>query len=142
MIYSAWFFMSLCALIGCHTIDEGESILEIDFRDYFKNDIVSFKIDNYYIFNDLKLKSDEILGYADIYIKVFKINDHSLLIKYSDIEIECNGLSGNDIVLTVVINDIPNVFVIDVSKGKYVGFDKETDNIIYMSQRDKPFEYE
>ncbi|MCK9447338.1 MAG: hypothetical protein M0Q41_00010 [Bacteroidales bacterium] len=118
-----------------------ETLLEIDFQDFFKEDTVSFNIEGCNVFSNLVLTSDEILGMTEISVQVIKETSRTILIKYQENEERRSFKADKSIQISVILNGKENVFEIDPTKGKYIGFGKKIDEI-YMLQSQQPFEYE
>lgn len=118
-----------------------ETMLQISFQDFFKEDTVSFNIEDYNVFSNLVLTSDEILGKTEISVQIIKETSQTILIKYQKSEERCPFKSNKSLQISVILNGRKNVFEIDTTKGKYIGFGKKIDEI-YMRQSKQPFEYE
>jgi len=131
-----------CVLLNsCSMNTKTETLLEIDFQDFFKEDTVSLNMEDCNVFSNLVLTSDEILGMTEISVQVIKETSRTILIKYQESEERCPFKSDKSLQVSVILNGKKNVFDIDPTKGKYIGFGKKIDEI-YMLQSEHPFEYE
>jgi hypothetical protein len=122
-------------------ISDDELYLNIDLQDFFKNDNTTFYINNCLIFKNQYLNSDNSVGLTGIFLRIKKEASSLTIVLNDEITIECNS-KENGLVLSVFVNDVENIFTIDVKKGKYIGLDKSKNNKLILNQSLEPFEYD
>ena len=133
----------LSVLLNTSLMDtKKETLLEIAFQDFFREDTVSLNIEDCNVFRNLVVTSDEILGITDICVQIIKEVSDTVLIKYQDNEEICHYKSDKTMQMSVVLNGQKFDFDITPSKGKYIGFGKNNDGSLDMIQSKDPFEYE
>ncbi len=137
------FIVILSVLLNTSLMDtKKETLLEIAFQDFFRDDTVSLNIEDCNVFRNLVVTSDEILGITDICVQIIKEVSDTVLIKYQDNEEICHYKSDKTMQMSVVLNGQKFDFDITPSKGKYIGFGKNNDGSLDMIQSKDPFEYE
>ncbi|PQV44396.1 hypothetical protein CLV33_1251 [Jejuia pallidilutea] len=122
-------------------ISDEELYLNIDFQDFFEKDKISFLINNCLVFKNKILTSDKSVGLTDIFLKIKKENA-TLVVSINDKKnIKCKT-KNTTLVLTIFVNEVENIFTLDLSKGKYVGLEKTDNNKLVLNQSQRQFEYD
>lgn len=124
-------------------------MFQVDFQDFFREDIIIFTIDDCRIFektvtSNIYDESGDMFinnGFTGIAIMGFKVEDY-IEIQFEEESARCKIIEGKYLKLTIFLNGTPNVFNVDLSKGKYIGFDKGESNSLLLHQSGYPFEYE
>lgn len=113
-----------------------DSLLELDFQDFFKNNNVSLTINNTLIFNKVKMMSEEDTGFTGFRVKIYS---DSILVgnksKY------CKSFLYKENILTVIVDGIESKLNITLNNGKYIGLSKKEDNSIFILQDTANFFY-
>jgi len=115
-------------------------LMDIEFQDYFVNDKIDLKINNVLICKDVVVNSSESTGFTDVTIIINKLDKNLAQIHYSNLT--SNIKLTDKIKIDIFLNGVENVFVVDGSKGKYVGFSKKDGNQLYFMQRTRRFVYD
>ncbi len=115
--------------------------LVIHFQDFFEKDFISLKINNCNIFNNLIVKSDASTGFTGIEVKMVREERQTYIIQYFDKKMKCT-IKEKSIKLFIMMNAHQNKFLIDPSKGKYIGLNKMNDSTLHFIQTTKGFEYQ
>ena len=116
-------------------------LFKIDFQDFFKNDIVTFYLNDCVIFEDLELNSSGSTGLTDMILEVRENNQDIIVFKKDNEYVVCEN-SSKTINLTVVVNQVESAFKIDFMKGRYIGFDKKSNDEVLFNQATEAFEYD
>jgi hypothetical protein len=121
----------------------GPSLLfQIDFQDFFKNDTISLKVDQCVVLADTPLTSDRSAGFTGVSIQAYALDDQHFKLVYNNRLIVCHG-NANAISLNLWINKKEEDYMVDLSLGKYIGFDKEKSaSKVRLNQRLTPYEYD
>jgi hypothetical protein len=121
--------------------NETESILEIDFQDFFKSDMITLKLNNCIIFENASLVSNKSTGLTDARLKVYWNGKEGFKIIYKGNPIICKP-AQKEITLLVSVNGKESKYFIDLKKGKYIGFSKKGDHDLLLSQSPSAFQYD
>jgi hypothetical protein len=123
-------------------IEKQDSFLfEIHFQDNFNQDIIGCKINDCMIFDYKKISSDSILGTTMLIVKGL-INDKQLSIIFYGNKILCTLNNNTTLKIVITINHLEQTFVVDLTRGKYIGISKKFDNKLLLIQQDHQFEYD
>lgn len=135
-------FMMFIYLMACAAPNQKrvESIFEIDFQDYFKNDTISLAIDSQSVVSNLIVNSDTSVGLTALSVRFFIIEE-GVQVKYGAESVLINKLTF-PVEIILSLNGYRNKYLIDLNKGKYVGFSKKIDKSFYFYQADEAFEYD
>lgn len=135
-------FMMFISLMACAAPNQKrvESIFEIDFQDYFKNDTISLAIDSQSVVSNLIVNSDTSVGLTALSVRFFIIEE-GVQVKYGAESVLINKLTF-PVEIILSLNGYRNKYLIDLNKGKYVGFSKKIDKSFYFYQADEAFEYD
>ena len=121
------------------------TIIEIDFEDFFEEDTVSFTVNECQVFQNLLLTSDLSVGLTGVQVLFREPNEIVLLQGYGEKQkketIQCELGNNKKYKMTVVLNGNKNDFTIRKSKGKYIVFEKVRLKIEFI-QSPRPFEHE
>jgi hypothetical protein len=128
-----------CKGFNQHNVKKIINEMEIDFQDFFKEDIVSVRINDCSIIEDEVVTSNQIIGYTGFRIKVISPNKVSYRDKHKTLLCSFN-LEAN-VKVFVTLNGNEELFEIDLSRGHYIGFDKKDEQLL-LSQSKEPFEYD
>ncbi len=75
------FIVILSVLLNTSLMDtKKETLLEIAFQDFFREDTVSLNIEDCNVFRNIVVTSDEILGITDICVQIIKEVSDTVLI--------------------------------------------------------------
>lgn len=134
----------LIFLIGCNSLKKKsatnmDSILEITFQEFFNNDKLSLKLNEFEIFENIFVSSNKTSKITNLTVKAF--NDNVLISNRQVKKIYLKFSLKNNLVIKTFLNDKQEIFEIDLTKGKYIGFDKKIDEL-YLLQSKTPFEYD
>jgi len=88
----------------------------------FDNDVVSLYLNDIEMFNDVEVKTHDILSVTPIYLSyskngVLRIFNGKDIISQKEIDL------GNKINVTVLLNDVETTEIIEISKGKNITID-------------------
>ena len=135
-------FMMFISLMACAAPNQKrvESIFEIAFQDYFKNDTISLAIDSQSVVSNLIVNSDTSVGLTALSVRFFIIEE-GVQVKYGAESVLINKLTF-PVEIILSLNGYRNKYLIDLNKGKYVGFSKKIDKSFYFYQADEAFEYD
>ena len=89
----------------------------------------------------MSLISDKSEGLTNVQVKVHTYNKSKLEVVFGKKSMMCN-LDNNKINLSVLFNNTHLQFIIDLSKGKFIGFSKKSKNELILNQSAKPFIYD
>ncbi|MEM5567091.1 hypothetical protein WNY78_18360 [Psychroserpens sp. AS72] len=122
-------------------ISDEELYLNIEFQDFFEKDQISFLINNCLVFENKILTSDKSVGLTDIFLKIKKENSALVIALNNDKNITCKT-KDSTLIFTILVNQVENIFTLNLNDGKYVGFDKLDNNKLLFNQSHMPFEYD
>lgn len=117
-----------------------DSILVIDFQDYFKNDTISLGIGCQSVFTNMIVNSEPSTGLTDLTVKFF-IVEEGVQVQYGAEFVFINKLTS-PVEIILCLNGYSSKYLIDLDKGKYIGFSKKTDKSFYFYQAKEAFEYD
>ena len=103
-------------------------------------DTVSLKINNHNFISCCVLYSDPATGLTNLSLKGI-ISKKSISIKSNGKKYKCKIVDGK-IKLTVYLNGIQNLFIIDLAKGSYIGLSKAGQHSLLLKQSTISFEYD
>jgi len=118
-----------------------EVIFQIDFQDFFHNDTVTLRINDCLVFKDHQLTSEISTGLTDARVKGYLDDEMQISIFFSSESHLCM-YSKDKISISIVLNHYIKKYVVDLSKGRYIGFSKKDKNELSFSQSQKPFIYD
>jgi hypothetical protein len=116
-------------------------LFEIDFQDFFENDRASLRLNNCIIFENVQLVSDKSEGLTDIILKGYWCEKNKIEIIFKKKSVICN-FSEHKIDLLILFNNKEKPYLIDLRKGKYLGFSKKNSDELVFNQSLKPFVYD
>lgn len=119
-----------------------EMVFTIDFQDFFDDDEISLQINNCVVFEGLHLKSDPSTGITNVQVILTHKGNLKLLQSSKEKEIDCRLNERSEYVIEVVVNGNQNSFILDLNKGRYLGFDKKENNAVQLNQSHTAFEYD
>jgi hypothetical protein len=111
----------------------------IDFQDFFKNDTVSIYFNNCQLFENKILNSNQVLGHTGVTLQINNQND--VMLGNTALNIHCTVNLKLENEVNIILNGNMERFIIDLSKGIYIGFDKKEKHL-YLLQSKMPFEYD
>lgn len=118
-----------------------DALLEIHFQDFFKGDRIDFTFNKCKVFEDIQLYSDSSTGLTDIRIRIVGKGASGYELCYSDKIVLCRSEDqGFD--LAIKLNGNENRYTIQLDKGKYIGFSRESETELHFRQSLKPFVYD
>ena len=123
------------------TVKEKEMVFEIDFQDFFLKDTASLNINGSVIFKENQLTSDRSTGLTNIITKGYLQNNDTINVIFKNTAKHIE-FSNNKISISLIFNHYPWQYLVDLSKGKYIGFSKKGKNEIVFRQSLKPFVYD
>lgn len=133
------FFLSACSAKGQKNMN---TILEIDFQDFFKNDTVSLEIGHQSVVKNVIVNSDFSTGLTELRLKVF-LNEDQWMVQFGTKSVEINKVAGQ-IEINVLLNGYLNNYNIDLEHGKYIGINKKSNSnkLFDFYQAKEPFVYD
>lgn len=137
-----YIFFLVCLISSCAVVSQKnkDSYLEIDFQDFFKNDTISLKVNEYLICKDKILNSDFSTGITDVRIRIFTCKNKGL-VKFGNDSIIIGNLT-EPITIIATLNGNLNECEVNLENGKYVGLSNKGENILKFYQSKVPFEYD
>jgi hypothetical protein len=132
------FTLSYCSAFRSDEITLKELKLSISFNDYFINDTISLYVNDCLIFKNKVVSSDQILGYTGITIDISRNGSYTTRGKIIELHCKTNISDLNN--LRIHFNGLKKIYVIDLRKGKFIGFDKHEEDL-QLYQLNLPFEY-
>lgn len=141
-IVAIFLFVNCTCVSANQSIDTlKESVLEIDFQDFFKQDRISLSINDCLVFKDLLLSSDKIDGFTGVSVRLYLLKNSKVLVKYMDKELTYKMGTGK-LTIKVLLNNNENSYILDIKKGKCIGFSKKNENNLLMNQSNRSFQYD
>lgn len=116
------------------------SFLEIDFQDNFKNDTISLEIGCQSVFSNLVVNSEFSTGLTQLSIKFFFVEEGVKVVYGAESGFINKFRSPVELILYLNGNRIE--YSIDLDKGKYIGFSKQTNKSFHFYQANEAFEYD
>lgn len=116
-----------------------ESIMYVDFQEYFNSDTVSFSIEGRSVFENEILTSNKVDGLTGTRVLVDGSMEN-MNIKYRDSDILVPLAQNKKLLTKITLNGHNTEILIDVEKGRYIGIGKNRDSICLIQSR-YPFEY-
>lgn len=121
--------------------DTQESLLVIDFQDFFKDDVVSIKYGKCPIMTNQVLTTIPEIGMTGISLTLFN-NGDVMISTEKDKPIKCKRPNSQKVYLQVTLNNHVTSYCILLSNGKYVGFSKSAEGNLNLQQSSKQFLYD
>ena len=119
--------------------EQTQNKVQIDFRDFFEEDTISVRINNYLIVENKIITSDEVIGFAWFRIKLISPNKVSF--DSTDMVLPCSFKLKTNVTISIILNGKEESFDVDLEKGRFLGFSKNK-NQLYFLQRQSPFFYD
>ena len=140
------FLFLIAGCFACSTsvkkmTDSNGNILQIDFQNFFDRDSVTLAINNCVILEDYLITSSKIDGFTGLSIKIGRQDRGKAVVSYLNKKIICNHFTG-EISMSVTLNKKRLRYVIDLTKGMYVGLSKLGNDELSFVQTDKAFVYD
>ncbi|WEA00659.1 hypothetical protein [Mucilaginibacter sp. SJ] len=116
-------------------VDTAKLVFNIEFRDNFKNDLVSLELNNKVILkNELIISNTS--GFANLQVDLFKKSSKNLLVKYLN---EIHYIkSAENLNLIVTLNGKRIFYRINHKRGQYIELSKKDRTHIYFKQSSVP----
>lgn len=132
-------FLLLTLFYGCHASNKDIMQLQITFEDGFENDIVNVHVNDVQVAFQDTLNSGFSDGVTSVVLKIMERGDDYVVIN-NEQEFKI-GKSENNLssfFLRIILNTNQSEYVIDVEKGKYIGFRFENEKLEMQQNREKP----
>ena len=137
---------SIVLICGCYVGNKAllssDTILEIEFQDFFDQDTIAFEIDNCKIFENQIITSGKVLGTTDLTVSFFSLRNYKTGVKYLNKFITCKHKYTGVIKAKVTINSIVHELQFDPINGKYFGLNVGINNKLDILQLRRPFSHE
>lgn len=120
-----------------------ENSFKIDFQEFFKNEKTTLYINDCIIFSKRKLMSDKTIGFTNMVVEFKNIDNdiYFFLNKKKGTKVKCQ-INVNSIDVKIIVDNTESLFNINLNKGKYLGFSKESNNKVQMDQSFDKFFYD
>lgn len=116
-------------------------ISEIHFQDHFVNDTVTLNINGIVVFEKGIVNTDRAIGLSNLVLRIFSQESKNKIVINKN-EFYCDKFSNNSMPIMIIINKKEKRVNVDLTKGKFVGFSKEKDLSISMTQSETMFIYD
>jgi len=122
--------------------ERGKLLFQIDFQDFYQEDILSLKIGDVILVNEHILTSDPSDGLTDMFLFFYK-EKNKIRAETSTHEVYYIPNTSPNLELHIFLNGKETVHVFNRKKGKYLGISKWDDtNKLDIIQSKRHFQYE
>jgi len=124
--------------------EEKADTMVIALQDFFKNDTMTIYVNGCLILENKILTSDTIMGLGHTGITIILINNtkNAVIEPTIILNLPCLIILTPMVKITIIMNGYKENFDIDLSNGVYIGFSKERNKHLWLSQSKIPFEYD